>query len=84
MTSANLVAQFEAVLTPEQRWRATTARNARLTRSWPRALLRLAAASAPGLEMVAGADANEYAMVQWLSDAMTRDGLIWENGPRSA
>ena len=75
VSSANLIAQFEAVLTPEQmesHYSAQRKIDAILAEGFAEIGRRVRAGSP---------DANEYAMVQWLSDAMTRDGLIWENGP---
>ena len=30
---------------------------------------------------VRGAGTDEFAMVEWLSAAMRRDGIVWEHGP---
>ena len=75
VTSANLIAQFEAVLTEEQmesHYSAQRKIDALLHEGF----------SVLGERARAGSeDSHEFAMVQWLSEAMTREGLIWENGP---
>ena len=75
VTSANLIAQFEAVLTEEQRASHYVAQRAidELLAEGFRELGRRARAGSK--------DAHEFAMVQWLSEAMRRAGLTWENGP---
>ena len=75
VTSANLIAQFEAVLTEEQRASHYVAQRAiddLLTEGF-RELGRRARAGS--------SNAHEFAMVEWLSEAMRRAGLVWENGP---
>jgi Xaa-Pro aminopeptidase len=78
VTSADLVSHFEAVLSEEQiasHGVAQVAIDAILAEAWLEIgrRLRPANGSAPGL--------TEYDMVQWLSEAMRREGLVWENGP---
>lgn len=77
-SSADLVSQFEAVLTEEQRASHTVAQKAIdtiLEEGFKRIGRKLRPASgSPGT-------LTEFDMVQWLSQAMTSEGLIWENGP---
>jgi Xaa-Pro aminopeptidase len=75
VTSANLIAQFEAVLTEAQRASHYVAQRAidELLAEGFRELGRRARAGS--------SDANEFAMVEWLSEAMRRADLVWENGP---
>jgi hypothetical protein len=47
------------------------------TAFWPRPGARSAAAVPTGGE----GTLTEFDMVQWLSEAMRREGLVWENGP---
>jgi Xaa-Pro dipeptidase len=77
VSSADLVSQFEAVLIDEQIASHGVAQKAIddiLAEAWK----KLAAACAPG-----GSPPylTEFDMVQWLSEAMRREGLVWENGP---
>ena len=75
VSSADLVSHFEAVLSEEQiasHGIAQQAIDAILAEAWPEIRRRLRSGS--------GA-LTEYDMVQWLSDAMRREGLAWENGP---
>jgi Xaa-Pro aminopeptidase len=72
VTSADLVSQFEAVLTEEQIASHTVAQkaiDAILAEGWKEIGRRLAT----GL--------TEFDHVQWLSEAMRREGLIWSDGP---
>ena len=76
VSSADLVSQFEAVLSPEQIASHTVAQvaiDAILAEAWREIRQRL---SAPNPEPL-----TEFDMVQWLSEAMRREGLVWENGP---
>ncbi len=78
VSSANLVSQFEAVLTEEQmetHAAAQRAIDALLAEGWREMgrRLRPAAGGAGSL--------TEFDHVQWLSEAMRREGLTWENGP---
>jgi Xaa-Pro dipeptidase len=73
LSSADLVSQFEAVLSTEQiasHGVAQKAIDAILAETW--------------LEMgrrVRSGGVSEFEMVEWLSSAMRREGLVWENGP---
>ena len=78
VSSANLVAQFEAVLTEEQmvsHAAAQRALDAILAEGWLEIGRRLRPASG-GQGIV-----SEFDMVVWLREAMHRAGLVWENGP---
>jgi Xaa-Pro dipeptidase len=73
VSSADLVSQFEAVLTDEQ------------TATHYVAQQKIDALLAEGFtqmgHLARTTGTNEFAMVQWLSEAMRREGLIWEFGP---
>ena len=78
VSSADLVSQFEAVLSEEQTASHVFAQRAIdeiLAEAWMEMGRRLRPASggAGGL--------TEFGMVEWLSEAMRRGGLVWENGP---
>ncbi|MGA3046608.1 MAG: M24 family metallopeptidase [Terracidiphilus sp.] len=78
VSSADLVSQFEAVLSLQQIGShnfAQKAIDAILAEAWleMRRRLRPSDGSTGAL--------TEYDMVQWLSEAMRREGLVWENGP---
>ncbi|HWB31650.1 MAG TPA: M24 family metallopeptidase [Acidobacteriaceae bacterium] len=73
VSSADLVSRFEAVLTEAQiatHYAAQQKIDAILTAAWQH-IGQLARTSA----------AHEFAIVEWLSEAMRREGLIWEHGP---
>ena len=73
VSSADLVSQFEAVLTEEQirtHYVAQEKLDRILAEGWK---VMGARARRDG--------ADEFAMVQWLSEAMKREGLVWEHGP---
>jgi Xaa-Pro aminopeptidase len=73
VSSANLVSQFEAVLTDDQlatHYVAQKKIDAILDEAWREISRR-----------VRGAGTTEYEMVVWLQDAMQRGGLVWEHGP---
>ena len=75
VSSADLVSHFEAVLSEEQiasHGIAQVAIDSILAEAWLEIRRRLRSGS--------GA-LTEYDMVKWLSDAMRREGLVWENGP---
>jgi len=78
VSSADLVSQFEAVLSDEQiasHGVAQRAIDALLAEGWREMGRRLRpGAGGPG-------SLSEFEMVTWLSEAMRRKGLIWENGP---
>jgi Xaa-Pro aminopeptidase len=78
VSSADLVSQFEAVLTADQTASHNVAQRkidailAQAFREIGRVLRP--ASGRPG-------SINEFDMVQWFYDAMRREGLTWENGP---
>ncbi len=80
VTSANLVSQFEAVLTANQIASHSAAQreiDVILIAAWAEIARRLrppSGANRPG-------DLTEYDLVVWLREAMSREGLVWENGP---
>jgi Xaa-Pro aminopeptidase len=71
--SADLVSQFEAVLS-EAQIRTHYAAQEKIDRV-------LAAAWKEMGARVRGSGTDEFAMVQWLNEAMRREGLVWEHGP---
>ncbi len=78
VSSADLVSQFEATLSEEQRASHAVAQraiDALLAEGWKEMgrRLRPANGSAGGL--------TEFDHMQWLSEAMRREGLVWENSP---
>jgi len=80
VTSADLVSQFEAVLTADQ-----IASHAAAQRAVDLILVGAWAEIARCLRPPSGVDRpdglTEYDMVLWLQEAMRREGLVWENGP---
>jgi Xaa-Pro dipeptidase len=78
VSSADLVAQFEAVLTEEQMVSHAAAQRAIdsiLEEGWKEMGRRLRPADGgPG-------GLSEFDMVKWLCEAMHRAGLVWDNGP---
>jgi Xaa-Pro dipeptidase len=73
VTSADLVSRFEAVLTDAQLATHSTAQqriDAILDGAWREIGRR-----------VRGSGTTEFAMVEYLQDAMRREGLVWEHGP---
>jgi Xaa-Pro dipeptidase len=73
VSSADLVSQFEAVLTDAQiatHYAAQEKIDLILAEGWK----QMGAGAR-------GAGTSEFAMVQWLSEAMHREGLVWEHGP---
>ena len=73
VSSADLVSQFEAVLTEEQvatHFVAQRKIDAVLAEGWKEMGRR-----------VRSGGTDEFAMVEWLSEAMRREGLDWEHGP---
>ena len=80
VSSADLVSQFEAVLTANQIASHSAAQRAIdviLIAAWAEIARRLrppSGANRPG-------DLTEYDLVVWLREAMRREGLVWENGP---
>ena len=74
VSSADLVSQFEAVLTEEQmatHFEAQRKIDAILAEGW----------KVMGQRARSAAGTHEFEMVTWLSDAMEREGLVWEHGP---
>ncbi len=74
VSSADLVSQFEAVLTDEQiatHYEAQRKIDAILAEGW----------KVMGQRARSTAGTHEYEMVLWLSEAMEREGLVWEHGP---
>ena len=74
VTSADLISQFEAVLTAEQiesHYAAQRSIDGILPLGWQ--WLRA--------ELDAGRSVTEYSMQQWLAEAMRREHLAWEHGP---
>ena len=78
VSSADLVSQFEAVLTEEQVASHAVAQKAIdniLAAAWGEMGYRLRPwGGTPGA-------LTEFEMVQWFSEAMRRENLVWENGP---
>jgi Xaa-Pro aminopeptidase len=78
VSSADLVSQFQAVLTAEQVESHQVAQRAideLLAEGWQQIRNRLRPASG------AATPYTEYDHVQWLSEAMRRAGLVWQFGP---
>ncbi len=78
VSSADLVSQFEAVLSEEQmetHAAAQRAIDALLAEGWLEMGRRLRPADGSAGRL------TEFDHVQWLSEAMRREGLVWENGP---
>jgi len=77
-SSADLVSQFEAVLTAEQVDSHSVAQRAIdniLAEGWQQIARRLRPSFGGPVPY------TEFDHVQWLSSAMRREGLIWEHGP---
>jgi Xaa-Pro aminopeptidase len=77
VSSADLVSHFEAVLTEQQmasHYAAQRALDTILVEGFHEIGHRVQAAGGKG-------GASEFAMVQWLREAMRREDLVWENGP---
>jgi Xaa-Pro dipeptidase len=73
VSSADLVSQFEAVLTEAQmgtHYAAQEKIDRVLAAGWKEMGARLR-----------NQGTDEFAMVQWLAEAMRREGLVWEHGP---
>ena len=78
VSSADLVSQFEAVLTQEQMDSHTEAQCAIdniLAEGWLEIARHVRPSSGSPTPY------TEYDHVQWLANAMTREGLMWEHGP---
>ena len=81
VSSADLVSQFEAVLTAEQvssHAVAQRAIDAIVADAWREIARRLRPASR-GAGCTGGL--SEFDLVVWLREAMGRESLVWENGP---
>ncbi len=80
VTSADLVSQFEAVLTADQIASHSAAQreiDVILIAAWAEVARRLRPPSGANR----AGDITEYDLVVWLREAMSREGLVWENGP---
>ncbi|SPE20184.1 Peptidase M24 [Candidatus Sulfotelmatomonas gaucii] len=80
VSSADLVSQFEAVLTAEQIASHSAAQreiDVILITAWAEIARHLRPPS--GIDRVESL--TEYNMVVWLREALRREGLVWENGP---
>ena len=78
VSSANLVSQFEAVLSEEQKATHSIAQQAiddLLAEGWKVIGQKLRPSSGPASIY------TEWDHVQWLSEAMKRAGLTWDSGP---
>ena len=78
VSSADLVSQFEAVLSAEQIESHNVAQRAIdeiVAEAWKEIGRRLRPAAGGSGTL------TEYEMVVWLGEAMRREGLLWENGP---
>ncbi len=73
VSSADLVSQFEAVLS-EAQIRTHFVAQQKIDRILDEAWKLMGA-------HVRNNGTNEFAMVQWLSEAMRQEGLVWEHGP---
>ena len=79
VTSADLVSQFEAVLTDDQIASHSAAQRAIdlvLVGAWAEIARNLRPPSGGGTGHF-----TEFDLVAWLREAMRREGLVWENGP---
>ena len=79
VTSADLVSQFEAVLTEDQIASHSAAQRAIdliLVGAWAEIARNLRPPSGGGTGHF-----TEFDLVAWLREAMRREGLVWENGP---
>ncbi len=73
-TSADLVATFQAVLSPAQidtHFAAQQRLDRIVAALWPEVRSRLAAHG----------QTDEFSLVAWLQEAMRREGLVWDHGP---
>ena len=78
VSSADLVSSFEAVLSEAQMASHAVAQraiDAILEEAWREIGRRLRPASGSAVPF------SEFDMVQWFSEAMRREHLVWENGP---
>ena len=78
VTSADLVARFEAVLTAEQaasHFQAQQAIDAVVAEAWKEVARRLRPSSGSPVGI------TEYELMLWLGEAMRREGLTFDSGP---
>jgi len=78
VSSADLVSQFEAMLTERQIASHSVAQqviDAILEEGWKEIDRRVRSSNGDSNRV------TEFDIVQWLSEAMRRGGLVWENGP---
>ena len=78
VSSADLVSQFEAMLTGRQIASHSVAQqviDAILDEGWKEIGRRVRSSNGDSNRV------TEFDIVQWLSEAMRRGGLVWENGP---
>ena len=78
VSSADLVSQFEAVLSDDQiaaHYVAQKKIDDILAAAWPYIGAQVRGASSNS------ASVNEFAISSWLGDALRREGLVWEHGP---
>jgi Xaa-Pro dipeptidase len=73
VSSADLVSRFEAVLS-EAQMRTHFVAQEKIDRILEEGWKRMGVGAR-------GGGTDEFAMVQWLSEAMRREGLVWEHGP---
>jgi Xaa-Pro aminopeptidase len=81
ISSADLVAQFEAILTDAQiasHYAAQQEIDAILAAAWPHIDIRVCVAGSANAPQ---AGVTEFDIVEWLAEAMRREGLIWEHRP---
>jgi Xaa-Pro aminopeptidase len=78
VSSADLVSQFEAVLSEEQVASHGVAQEA-IDKILGECWLEIAHKIKPGRRV--SDKLTEFDLVVWLSEAMRREGLVWENGP---
>jgi Xaa-Pro dipeptidase len=80
VSSADLVSQFEAVLSEAQiasHYAAGEKIDRVLAEGWKEMGRRVRGSGAGS----SGTGTDEFAMVEWLGEAMRREGLVWEHGP---
>jgi Xaa-Pro aminopeptidase len=78
VSSADLVSRFEAVLSPEQiasHYEAQAAIDKILAEGFREIARRVRPATGRATRV------TEYDIVAWMSEAMRRENLVWENGP---
>jgi Xaa-Pro dipeptidase len=78
VSSADLVSQFEAVLSEEQKASHSVAQraiDAIVAEGWKEMGRRLRPANG------GAGGVSEFQHMEWLSEAMRREGLVWENSP---